>query len=225
MNAAPQENKSVVIVSGLPRSGTSMMMKMLAAGGMPLLTDDIRQADVDNPKGYFELEKVKDLEKDASVLDESVGKAVKIVSPLLFHLPLDRGYGYKVIFMERDLGEILASQKKMADRLQQGDREIDEAALRKNYVAHLEEIKKWLAEKEEIEVLYVGHREVINNPLPVAKGIATFLQRELPVEQMAMAVDKSLYRQKESGGEDAATPSGPTDDEAIAEQLRRLGYL
>lgn len=200
-------------------------MKMLDAGGMPVLTDNVREPDEDNPKGYFELEKVKDLDKDSSVLDRAVGKAIKIVSPLLFNLALDRGYGYKILFMERDLSEILASQRKMAARLQQGGEDIDETALRKNYSGHLEEIRKWLEAKPEIDVMYVAYADVIENPLPLANRIAGFLQKDLAAEEMAGAVDKSLYRQKESGREEEAAATAPTDDEIIAEQLKRLGYL
>lgn len=237
MTACSQDKKYVVIVSGLPRSGTSMMMKMLSAGGMPVVTDKVREPDEDNPGGYFELEGVKDLARDSSVLDSAVDKAVKIVSPLIFSLPLDQEYGYRIIFMERNLNEILASQRKMADRLQQGQKDIDEAELRKNYSSHLEEVRKWLAEKKDIQVMYVGYGDVINDPLSLAGRIAAFLQKELPTEEMARAVDRSLYRQQEHGQHSEKHSETPTethsetpapdsaDDELIAEQLRRLGYL
>src|SRR5215813_2579369 len=102
----------IIVVSGLPRSGTSMMMKMLAAGGLPVLVDAIRAADDDNPNGYFEFEPVKQLADGQNEwLTEAGGKVVKIISALLEYLP--KSYHYKIIFMERELKEILASQQKM----------------------------------------------------------------------------------------------------------------
>src|SRR6185369_5935200 len=108
------QTEPVIIVSGLPRSGTSMMMSMLVAGGIKAMTDSIRTADEDNPKGYFELEKVKELEKDHLWLSDAAGKAIKIISALLKHLP--REYPYKTIFMRREMKEILASQRQMLIR-------------------------------------------------------------------------------------------------------------
>ena len=109
-----QAEQTITIVSGLPRSGTSMMMKMLEAGGIPPLTDEIRTADTDNPKGYYEFERVKKMDKgDTAWLENAQGKSVKVISALLKHLPSD--YRYRVIFMRRDMSEILASQKKMLD--------------------------------------------------------------------------------------------------------------
>ena len=110
------DSKTVIIVSGLPRSGTSMMMKMLEAGGLKILTDNLREADANNPKGYYEFERVKQM-KDGNLawLPDAVGKVVKIVTGLIIYLPSD--YKYKIIFMKRDLNEVLSSQKKMLGRL------------------------------------------------------------------------------------------------------------
>ena len=108
-------DSEIIIVSGLPRCGTSLMMQMLVQGGFEAVTDHIRAADTDNPRGYYELEKVKKLKEDASWLPETRGKVVKMVSQLLFDLPA--GERYRVIFMQRDLDEMLASQEKMLERL------------------------------------------------------------------------------------------------------------
>src|ERR1700730_19121643 len=107
----------VIIVSDLPRSGTSLMMQMLENGGVEVVTDNIRTADTDNPKGYYEFEKVKKIKEDASWLPATRGKAFKMVSQLLYDLPV--GEKYRIIFMERDLDEVLASQEKMLERLGQ----------------------------------------------------------------------------------------------------------
>ena len=108
------EFRFVTVVSGLPRSGTSLMMQMLAAGGVELLIDQIRRADADNPRGYFELEAVKRTRQDASWLDDAAGKAVKVIHLLLRDLPDDREY--RVVMMSRDLDEVLASQQAMLAR-------------------------------------------------------------------------------------------------------------
>jgi hypothetical protein len=108
----PENPPIITIVSGLPRSGTSMMMKMIEAGGIPPLTDAIRAADEDNPKGYYEFERVKQMDKgDVAWVADAPGKSVKVISALLKHLP--PGYDYRVIFVQRNMAEILASQRKM----------------------------------------------------------------------------------------------------------------
>ena len=108
-------DQEIIVVSGLPRSGTSLMMQMLAAGGVEVVTDHVRTADTDNPRGYYEFELVKKIKQDASWLPEARGKAVKMVSQLLYDLPA--GEKYRIIFLERDLDEVLVSQEKMLERL------------------------------------------------------------------------------------------------------------
>ena len=128
MDGTDAGKAEIVIVSGLPRSGTSLMMQMLSSGGLPVMTDDARPADVDNPRGYFELERVKAIRKDSSWLPQARGKALKMVSLLLYDLPADERY--RILFMERDMEEVLASQRKMLDRLQKppgGDEELRRA--------------------------------------------------------------------------------------------------
>ena len=187
--------KPVTIVSGLPRSGTSMMMKILKAGGMKILTDEIRTADEDNPKGYYELERVKQLEHDQAWLEDAGGKAVKIIAALLKHLPSD--YTYRVVFMRRRLEEILASQKKMLVRRGEPTDTISDEKMAELFRQHLKRIETWLDERPSIKVLYVNYNEVIEKPVEHAQRINQFLGNTLNVENMAGVVDKALYRQRQ----------------------------
>ncbi len=190
-------SKDIIIVSGLPRSGTSMMMRMLEAGGVDLLKDGIRSADEDNPKGYFEFEPVKDLGKsdDTSWLSRAEGQVVKIVSPLLQHLPLE-GYRYKVLFMRRHLREILASQAKMLERRGEKADPADDEAMFHYFVRHIDEIQDYLGRNRCFETEYFFFREMLGDPLEQARRINAFLGIEKDVEQMASAVDGSLYRNR-----------------------------
>ena len=187
--------KPVTIVSGLPRSGTSMMMKILKAGGMKILTDEIRTADEDNPKGYYELERVKQLEHDQAWLEDAGGKAVKIIAALLKHLPSD--YTYRVVFMRRRLEEILASQKKMLVRRGEPTDTISDEKMAELFRQHLKRIETWLDERLNIKVLYVNYNEVIEKPVEHAQRINQFLGNTLNVENMTGVVDKALYRQRQ----------------------------
>ena len=185
--------ETITIVSGLPRSGTSMMMAMLQAGGLSILTDKIRKADKDNPKGYFELEKVKEIEKDQSWLKKAEGKVVKIISSLLEFLPKDDDY--QIIFMERDLDEVLASQKQMIKRRKAKD-EMSDQKMADLFQKHLKKVKSWLKKQPNIEVIYVNYRETIKNPEETAKRVNQFLGNMLIEKKMIAAVDAKLYRQR-----------------------------
>lgn len=188
------ERKTVTLVSGLPRSGTSMMMKMLEAGGIPPLTDEIREADADNPKGYFEFERVKKLDKgDDEWLAKAEGKAVKVISALLQHLP--ETYDYRVIFMERYMPEILASQRKMLDRRGEAD-EMDDEKMTALFEKHLQQIKGWMGQQENFSVLYVHYSDALAEPRSQAERVRTFLGGDLDVEAMAGTVDPDLYRNR-----------------------------
>ena len=184
----------IVVVSGLPRSGTSMMMKMLAAGGVPVMTDAVRTADEDNPGGYYEFEAVKQLAKDASWLGEAVGKAIKIVS---FHLAeVSSQYRYKVLFMRRDMAEVLASQRQMLlrnNRSADPDTDSHMAAL---YEKHLRRLYAWLARQDHIDTLFLDHRAALSDPRQTAQAVAVFLGGGLDEAAMTAVVDPSLYRQK-----------------------------
>ncbi len=185
----------IVVVSGLPRSGTSMAMKMLEAGGLQVFTDGVRSADEDNPKGYYEFERVKDLaaEDDRGWLAAARGKAIKIISYLLKDLP--PSFNYQVIFLRRDLKEVLASQNKMLDH--RGETaEIDDAKMREIFEAHLWRANYLLKNSRHFSVLYIDHRDVLTNPRREAERINAFLGGRLDVDKMAAAVDEKLYRNR-----------------------------
>lgn len=186
----------IVVVSGLPRSGTSMAMKMLQAGGMPLLTDGARSADVSNPHGYFEFEPVKQLDKngDLAWLRRARGKGLKVISWLVTWLP--EGYDYQVVFMQRDLDEVIASQNKMLLRRGEPERIEDVASMRRIYARHLEEVHRFLDHRRCFKTLAVNYRDVLDQPSIEAARLAQFLQRPLDIERMAVAVDPALYRNR-----------------------------
>jgi hypothetical protein len=184
----------VTVVSGIPRSGTSMMMKMLTAGGMEIVTDNERKADEDNPKGYFEFEKVKELSEDNSWIGKAQGKAIKVISQLLYHLPPQ--YQYKVVFVHREMDEILASQKKMLERRGQPTDLIDDAVMARKFRAHVDKVVKWIDVQPNMDAVYVTYHEVVADPLTAAKDVQTFLGSELDPVAMASAVDTSLYRNR-----------------------------
>ena len=185
----------IVVVSGLPRSGTSMTMKMLEAGGMKPVTDDVRSADEDNPRGYFEDERVKDLGhmEDRSWLRAARGKVIKVVSSLLQHLPDDNFY--KVIFMRRNLHEVLASQAKMLDRRGEAPQTSDDELI-KMFESHLEKVEFQLRFRPWFEALYLDHRSVLSDPAGAARTINEFLGGKLDERRMAEAVDPNLYRNR-----------------------------
>jgi hypothetical protein len=186
----------VIVVSGLPRSGTSMAMQMLAAAGVPVVTDGVRQAGEDNPKGYFEDERVKNLHKeneDRSWLRDARGKAVKIISFLLKDLPETNNY--KIIFMKRPLPEVLASQKKMLERRNEADESGDERML-ELWENHLLRLSYLLKHGDQFETLEVAYTDVIEDPLREARRIRDFLELKADPETMAAAVDESLYRNR-----------------------------
>ena len=184
----------ITVVSGLPRSGTSMMMQMLAAGGMPVVSDGLRAADADNPRGYFELEAVKKLKSDSAWIAGAQGHAVKVISMLLYDLPAD--YEYRVIFMLRDMDEILASQKEMLKRRGTAGADSGDAAMRQHLEAHLKKVQAWLAERKNFRVLYCEHRELFRAPVEQARSVAEFLGIGLDEQAMVKAIDPSLHRNR-----------------------------
>lgn len=188
----------VTIVSGLPRSGTSLMMQMLEAGGIPALTDGVREADDDNPRGYYELEAVKRTATDDSWLDEAGGCTVKVVHALLRVLPTDREY--RVVFMRRDLDEILSSQSAMLDRLGRGGAAAAQQEIRRAYEEDLLATQRWVASQPGVKCIEVWYRDVITDPSGQAARVREFLGEPLDEAEMAAAVDRSLYRQKTGSG-------------------------
>ncbi len=187
-------SERITIISGLPRSGTSAMMQMLSQAGMEPLTDNLRAADKDNPSGYYELEMVQKIRNDTSWLAEARGKIVKVVSPLLAHLPED--YMYDVIFMRRNLDEIIASQAKMIENRQSSGAELDSEQLTRTYKNHLKDIYIWMGSKKNVRILSVNYRDVIEEPVKVAQDLVTFLGIELDPNAMIAAVDSRLYRNR-----------------------------
>lgn len=197
----------ITVVSGLPRSGTSMMMRMLEAGGVQPVTDNLRQADEDNPKGYYEFEKVMALKDNASWVPEVEGKAVKMVSMLLFHLP--PAFQYRVVFMKRDIEEILNSQEKMLQRLGKPGGNVPREKLTRLYTKHFSEIEQWLAAHPSFQVLYVSYNAVLANPAENVSRINDFFGNTLNEAAMREVVDASLYRQR--------NPAGDASDAQLAE--------
>jgi hypothetical protein len=177
------DEETITIVSGLPRSGTSMMMKMLAAGGIEPLTDNIRTADDDNPKGYFELERVKQLETDKAWLPEARGKVVKLISALLKHLPA--GYEYRVIFMRRRMPEILASQRQMLIRRGEPADSVPDDKMAAMFERHLAQVENWLSSQPNIRTIYVSYNETLADPGEQIARISDFLGGGLNLEAMA----------------------------------------
>ena len=185
---------TIVIVSGLPRSGTSLMMQMLEAGGVPPLADFQRVADDDNPKGYYELEAIKQLKTNPGILKDAPGKAVKAIHMLLADLPNE--YQYKVVFMRRALQEVVASQRKMLEHTGRQGAGIPDAALMKVFQSQLDKVDAWLNTQPNIQVLDIQHRSLIQDPSGVAQALGSFLDSDMDTQAMAAVVDPSLYRNR-----------------------------
>jgi hypothetical protein len=193
MIAEPKD--SIIVVSGLPRSGTSMLMKMLEAGGLPVLTDHIRNADEDNPKGYYEFERAKDLRSgDDAWVALARGKVVKVISALLRYLPV--GFDYKVLFVQRALPEVLASQRQMLIRRGKNPDDANDADMIRIYQKHLAEINEWLAKEDRLSTLYVSYNELLEKPEMLLVQINTFLDGSLDLVKMKAVIDPNLYRQR-----------------------------
>ena len=189
----------ITVVSGIPRSGTSLMMQMLSAGGMPVLSDGKRLPDANNPRGYYELEPVKSLARDSRIISDAEGKVIKIVSSLLEFLP--QGHEYRIVFMRRPLEQIVASQDRMMERLGKQASPVPRHVVMAAFEKHLKSVQDWLAASPHIAVLYVEYEAVLRDPYQQASQLVTFLGRTLDVEAMVRQVEASLHREKS-----AATP-------------------
>ena len=191
-----QFEEDIIVVSGLPRSGTSMMMGMLEAGGVEILTDSVREADEDNPKGYFEFEPVKELAQDRSKswLEDAPGKAIKVISELLTELP--SGFRFKLIFMNRNLEEVIASQNKMLVRRGEPPDAGDDEKMTLLFERHLGKVNRWIDRQSQFEVIFSDYKRVLEDPAGQAEKIKAFLLRELDVTKMARVVDRELYRNR-----------------------------
>lgn len=190
----PQNTQFITVISGLPRSGTSLMMQMISAGGVPALTDGERVADEDNPRGYFEFERVKKIKDDKGWIPDAVGKSVKMIHALLEHLPDD--HQYRVVFMRRHLDEILTSQTKMLDRKGKSGANLPPEVLKKVFQEQLDSTLAMLASRPSFKVLEVWYPELVTNPRTQAESISAFLGGGMDIGLMVNAVDPQLYRNR-----------------------------
>jgi hypothetical protein len=179
------------------------MMQMLDNGGVTVVTDHLRTADTDNPKGYYEFEQVKTIKRDTTWLPATRGKAFKMVSQLLYHLP--PGETYRIVFMERDLEDVLISQEKMLTRL--GQAAAPREAIRQAYTVHLERLHEWLRHQKNMTILRVRYNDLVERPREQAARVQEFLGGSTDLERMAAAVVPSLYRNRKAGGESVAGSS------------------
>jgi len=184
----------VTIVSGLPRSGTSMMMQMLDKGGLPALTDNVRKPDEDNPKGYYEFEPVKKTKDDPSWVPQAVGKVVKMVYRLLYDLPAD--HSYRVLFMRRRLEEVIKSQDVMLERSGKSGGDLSGEQLLDLYRKEIDRCLDWMRRQPNFEFIEVDYNAMLADPRPHVRRINEFLGGGLNEQTMAQVVDPSLYRQR-----------------------------
>lgn len=192
------DQKPIVVVSGLPRSGTSMMMQMLSNGGVPAFSDGNRKADEDNPRGYFEHEKSTRLGSDSSWIPEARGQAVKIVAQLLPFLP--RGERYRIIFMDRDLHEIVKSQRVMLDRMERKGGRLTDARMMSTLDAQVAQVERLLARRPDIDSIFVDYASVLADPAGETRRIADFLGGEFDLDAMVGGVDAALRNQGSDRG-------------------------
>ena len=187
----------IPIVSGLPRSGTSLMMSMLAAGGLLVMTDHLRTPDDDNPVGYFELEDVKKLIKgEHSWLESSNSKAVKVVSTLLPYLP--NGYHYRIVFMRRAMEEVLASQRKMLINRGENPDKVSDDQMAEFFERNLQQSESWINSQAHASRIDIHYKQLMENPEPLVTKINIFLGGGLDENNMLSVIDRSLYRQRSS---------------------------
>ena len=189
-----KSKESIVIVSGLPRSGTSLVMQMLEKGGMEIYTDNKRKPDENNPKGYYEHENVKNIIYNKTWIKDIGNKAVKIISHLLFHLPAT--YSYKIIFVQRDMDEIIFSQHKMLVSMGKARKGDYPGHLEISFRKNIYQIKEWFKDNPNIETLFLNYKDIINSPLHKANRICDFISLDLDVKKMVSTVDKKLYRNR-----------------------------
>jgi hypothetical protein len=190
----PKE-EPVIVVSGLPRSGTSMMMKMLEAGGLQVFVDNLRTPDDDNPEGYYEYERVKQLDKgDAAWVKGARGQVVKVISALLEYLPPENSY--QVIFMHRHLHEVLASQQKMLTRREETAGALSDEEMAELFRKHLDKVAGWLQAQPNFKVLDVDYNQLLADPAPQVHAANAFLGNSLDEKAMAAVINPGLYRNR-----------------------------
>jgi hypothetical protein len=189
------DKQIVTVVSGLPRSGTSLMMKMLEAGGLPVMQDGIREADKDNPKGYYEYERVKQMDKgDTAWMGDAQGKVVKVISALLKHMPPE--YEYRVIFMRRHMEEILASQRKMLVHRGEDAEKMDDEKMAALFEKHMSQVFEWLGQQPNVRHMEIHYSDLLADPSTQARKVNEFLDNRLDAQKMVQMVDSNLYRNR-----------------------------
>ena len=185
----------MTIVSGLPRSGTSMMMKILEAGGIPVLADGIRSADIDNPNGYYEFEPVKSTKEDPSWIPEADGKVVKMIYKLLYDLP--DNCRCRIVFMQRALKEVIASQNVMLERRGEKPSAPEEThTLVGTFASEVAACKAWLKTKENFDVVYMNYNKILDEPAEQIEQLNDFFDNKLDKDAMLSVVDPKLYRRR-----------------------------
>jgi hypothetical protein len=202
-HGGPDSKRPIVVVSGLPRAGTSLMMQMLEAAGLEMASDALRSRDLDNPRGYYELDATRRIREDAAFLDGCVGKAVKVVAPLLPFLP--GIFDFRIVFMERDLAQVLASQRAMLERHGEAT-DVEDAVMARALESQVEKVRAWISGQPNVKCLDVSHRETLEDPSRVARSVLGFLEcpallvgsrpsREA-VAAMAAVVEPALWRSR-----------------------------
>lgn len=184
----------VTVVSGLPRSGTSMMMRMLEAGGIAPVVDGERKANADNPMGYYEFEPVKALKEDSSWVANATGQAVKVIYKLVYDLP--NNVPYRIVFMQRDIEEVLSSQEKMMRRDGLDPDTIGRDLLYNLFQTDVMDFRRWAEVQGNIRIMYADYRRMIDEPEEMSRHIAEFLGEDLDIQAMASVVDPDLYRNR-----------------------------
>jgi hypothetical protein len=179
----------VTIVTGLPRSGTSLMMQLLNKSSLEILSDGIRQKDISNPEGYYELEAVKGIVRDNSFLKDAAGKVVKIVAPLPVYL--DKSLDYRIVFMRREIEEVLRSQEKMLNKDQTSERE----KFRTIYEMHLKKTYHFF-ESNSIPYIDIQYKQLLNESEQELKRLINFLELSTPIEELLSVIKVDLYRNK-----------------------------
>jgi hypothetical protein len=188
------ERDFLTIVSGLPRSGTSMMMRMIDEGGIPALTDNIRKADIDNPNGYYEFEPVKRTKHDPSWLEDAPGKVVKMVHLLLLDLP--KGHEYRVIFMRRKLEEVVRSQNVMLEHKGKAGQTLRDEQVMALFRQQIKQVDDYMLANPNFKCLQVDYNQMLANPKPWVHHLNEFLGGGLNTARMLEVVDPTLYRQR-----------------------------
>jgi hypothetical protein len=196
----------VTVVSGVPRSGTSLVMQMLGAGGFPIRSDGARAPDAHNPRGYLELEAVKRTRRDASWVGSATGHAVKVIHVLVPALPA--GPSYRLVLVIRPLGEVVASQRAMLGPSEALDAGPTDSRLAEIFAAQLREVERWAAGRPEVSLLRIDYPGLVGDPRPGAAALSRFLGGGLDEAAMTAAVDPALYRQRRPVVDGAAQPGG-----------------